>query len=300
MTTTFETIGIISRLKKNQTADTLQSLIAFLERQGKQIIVEKETAKPLKLSVRTIKASELAKQCDLIITVGGDGNMLSAARLAAPYRTPILGINRGKFGFLTDIRPDRLGEMISDILAGNYKEGQRFLLKTEIYSEQKLVNSGLALNDVILAPNETSHMLEFEIQVNQKFMCSQQSDGLIIATPTGSTAYSLSGGGPILHPYLNAILMVPMFPHSLTHRPIVLDGDSEIDILVPDTTERLPRVSCDGQDYMSVHAGDVIKVKKYEVPLRLIHPLSYSYFASLRGKFHWGQRLSNDPQPDQP
>lgn len=289
MKNSFQKIGIISRFRKAGVKDSLKTLINFLESRKLTIVLEADTAKVIPNKLPTVTREDLGKNVDLIISVGGDGNLLSASRIAAPFDTPILGINRGRFGFLTDIRPDEIAERVDEVLQGQFSEERRFMLQAKIKHDQHETKN-LALNDVIIAAHDTAHMMELEIQVNNDFMCAQESDGVIIATPTGSTAYALSGGGPILHPSLNAIVMVPMFPHTLSNRPIVLDGDSKIKITIPKHTHRRAKVTCDGQDSIPIKIGTTIEVVKNDKPLRLIHPLSYRYFDTLRGKLYWGQR----------
>ena len=170
----------------------------------------------------------LGKMCDLAIVVGGDGSMLTAARALAKHGVPVVGINRGGLGFLTDIAPDELEQRLDDVFSGNYEVEQRFMLEGNICREGVSLNQGQALNDVVLSAGSSGRMIEFELYIDDHFVYSQRSNGLIISTPTGSTAYALSGGGPIMHPSLDALVLVPIFPHTLTGRPIVIDGNSKI------------------------------------------------------------------------
>ncbi|MAZ77428.1 MAG: NAD(+) kinase [Legionellaceae bacterium] len=289
MNTQFKTIGIIGRLSKQGMTEALQALIACLQAHKLDIVLEKETAQSLgQPQHNLVNRQALGEQTDLIITVGGDGNLLSAARIAAPNNIPILGINRGKFGFLTDIRPDEINQQVPEILSGNYHEEKRFMLNATVEGQKKAL---LGLNDIIVTPDNTSRMIEFEITVDNNFMCSQRSDGMIIATPTGSTAYALSAGGPILHPDLNSIVMVPMFPHSLNNRPIVISGDSEISICIPENRTTAARATADGQNDLPLAIGSKLTIKKNNQSLRLLHPKDYNYFETLRGKLHWGHKI---------
>lgn len=282
MSSSFQTIGIIARLEKPGVPETLKNLVDFLKKHQLNILLEKDS----------VSRKALVKQADLIITIGGDGCLLSTARIAAPQKTPVLGINRGRFGFLTDIRPNELEAQLEAILSGRFIEEKRFMLQTQLSGKQGN-HKNLALNDVTITAENRTHMLSFEIYVDDKLLCSQQSDGVIIATPTGSTAYALSAGGPIVQPHLDALLIVPMSPHTLSMRPIVLDSNSNIAIKIPD---RQAQVTCDGQDYLPAEPNTHIKVCKSSEPLRLIHPKGYDYFESLRGKLHWGQELRNKEQ----
>lgn len=201
----FKTVGIIGRVKNPKVKDTLHALIDFLSHLAVTIIIEEETADCLTAStLQRIHRDQLGHHCDLLIVVGGDGSLLNAAHAVVNQNTPILGINRGSLGFLTDILPSQL-EKISDILQGNYTVEKRFLLTASISLNGKTLGEGDALNEIALIPDTVPHMLEFEIYIDKQFVCSQNSDGLIVATPTGSTAYALSGGGPILHPQLDHV-----------------------------------------------------------------------------------------------
>jgi len=228
---------------------------------------------------------------------------------------PVLGVNRGRLGFLADIHPGELYTKIGEILDGNYFEETRFLLtsfetgssslndsqkKTTIphsAQESKRVSKhqtkngiklGDALNDIVLLPGEFAHMIEFSVYVNDQFICTQRADGLIVTTPTGSTAYALSGGGPILHPALDAIALVPMFPHTLSSRPIVVAGNSRIEIVISKDNETSPRISCDGEARIPILPGHQVQIHKKAQELRLVHPMDYNYFQTLRTKLHWG------------
>lgn len=291
MTIKFNTIGIIGRLRNPGVKETLHTLVNYLQGLGVAIVVEAETAESIPDSkLATTTRDELGAECDLVIVVGGDGSLLSATHAVIQHETPVLGINRGSLGFLTDIRPKDLHK-IEDILKGQYTLEKRFLLTTTVELHGKTVGSDDALNEIALIPNMTPHMIEFEIYIDDQFVCSQNSDGLIIATPTGSTAYALSGGGPILHPQLDAIVLVPMFPHTLSSRPIVIEGNRRITIIIPPDNSKSPRLSCDGQAYINAPAGSHITISKKPQQLHLIHPLDYNYYAALRSKLHWGKKL---------
>lgn len=292
METKFQNIGIIGNRRTVGIAETVLVLIDFLKAKQVNILLEDATAKLLKINheVTVLPHSQLGEACDLLVVVGGDGCMLSAARIAVLNEVPIVGINRGKLGFLTDIRPDEIDSKMQEILRGQYLEEKRFLLEAK--SDDKRQESGeLALNDVVLTTGATAQMIGFEIYINDKFMCSQRADGMIIATPTGSTAYALSGGGPILHPGLDAVVIVPMFSHGLTNRPIVIDANSEIRIDISTNNKTPPRFTCDGKAYISVALGHSLYINKFQRQLKLIHPCDYNYFKALRSKLYWGQKI---------
>jgi NAD+ kinase len=291
MTIQFKTIGIIGRLRNQGVKETLKALTDYLRELKLDIVVETETAESLPgTDLPTVSREQLGGACDLLIVIGGDGSLLSATHAVVNHEIPVLGINRGSLGFLTDIHPTELTK-IKAILNGEYILEKRFLLTASIELHGKKLGTDDALNEVALIPNMTPHMIEFEIYIDDTFVCSQNSDGLIIATPTGSTAYALSGGGPILHPQLDAIVLVPMFPHTLSSRPIVVEGNQKINIIVSPNNTTSPRLSCDGQAYITTPAGSHITICKKPQALHLIHPLDYNYYEALRSKLHWGKKL---------
>ncbi len=276
-------------------SETVNALYDFLTHRHTEIAVDQDTAQMLSPHHAPIIAdSEIFNHFQLIIVVGGDGSLLNAVHLALPYGLPVLGINRGRLGFLTDIHPNNL-QKVGDVLDGQYHIEPRFLLEAEIYNDNsdQIHSKNIALNDVVLLPGDVAHMIGFEIYINQQFVCQQRADGLIIATPTGSTAYALSGGGPILHPHLDAVVLVPMFPHTLSSRPIVVSGNSEIELRISSGNIISPHVSCDGQKRLPLQPGGRVKVKKNPKMLSLVHPLDYIYFKTLREKLKWESQLHN-------
>ena len=284
---TFEKIGIIGRKSIIGIEEPTSKLLNFLENSGCHVVVESETAMLLDKKPQHIaEKHELPKGLDLIIVVGGDGSLLNAAHLAAPHNVPVLGVNRGTLGFLTDINPDNF-EPIKDILDGEYIEEHRFMLKAHVpinHIAQEVVS---ALNDVVLLPGDITRMINFDVHINNKFCYSLRADGLIIATPTGSTAYALSGGGPIIHPKVNAVVLVPMSPHTLSSRPIVVDGDSTIELVIAKDNPCNPHLSCDGQQQLEVKPGSKVTISKSSNSLRLIHSTNYTYYETLRSKLGW-------------
>jgi NAD+ kinase len=292
-TTPFKKIGIIGRVKTAGVKETLKALLAYLRQLKVEFHIENETAECLDESNLPTRSREaLSETCDLFIVVGGDGSLLHAAHTAVNPNIPVLGINRGSLGFLTDILPSEL-EKIGEILHGKYILEKRFLLTAAIEMNGKILQQDDALNELAMIPDATPHMIEFEIYIDDQFVCSQDSDGIIIATPTGSTAYALSGGGPILHPQLDAIVLVPMFPHTLSSRPIVVEGNRRITIRVSENNKSSPRLSCDGRAYLKAPSGCHINIAKKPQQLHLIHPLDYNYYNSLRSKLHWGKKLNS-------
>lgn len=288
----FSKIGLIGRGQHESSVETLQSLLQLLQARQLEVTLEPRLAKLLNgQSIAQATRDEIGEHCDLVIVVGGDGSMLSAARTLAKYDTPVLGVNRGRLGFLTDVSPDEIEIKVAEVLDGNYERESRFLLDVVVMRDGKPVGRADALNDVVVNSGTSAQMIEFNLYVNDIFVYRQRADGLIVSTPTGSTAYSLSGGGPIMHPTLNAIVLVPMFPHTLTSRPIVVDGDSQIRIEIAARNSIHPPVTCDGQVNMTARPGDSVHVYKTPHQLILIHPVGHSFYASCRDKLGWSHSL---------
>jgi NAD+ kinase len=287
MTQTFKTIGIMGRHKNTETTATMQALITYLKTKPVELVISDAAAKPLPDCNVTFKnAKNLAESVDLIIVVGGDGSLLQAAHHAVEADTPIIGVNRGRLGFLTDILPKDLEARIDAVLAGDFIEDPRFLLEASF--DGRRFNP--ALNDIVLHAGNSAHMIEFEVYVDGHFMCSERSDGMIVATPTGSTAYALSGGGPIVHPGLDAMVLVPMFSHTLSNRPIVMPSEAKLTFIIGEKVSSPPSLSCDGEICSAFHPGDEIHIQAGK-RLKLLHPSDYNYFANVRDKLCWGRKL---------
>ena len=288
----FKNIGLVGRPDHAGVVSSLERLMSYLNKKDLHIITDIGTAKLLDNPQSEIVAkTALRVCCDLLIGVGGDGSMLNVSKYVASSNVPVIGVNRGKLGFLTDILPDEIESKVDDVLSGLYDVEKRFLLDIALVKDNENAYLGSALNDVVLHPGSAAQMIEFELFIDGTFVYSQESDGLIIATPTGSTAYALSAGGPIMHPSLDAIVLAPMYPHSLSSRPVVVDGDSEIKIVIPSTGSRQPQISCDGDLKYSASSGDEFLITKKNVPLHLIHPPNHSFYEACRSKLGWGSRL---------
>jgi NAD+ kinase len=294
MRTSFKKIGLAGRSRQRGQTDVLRELIALLQARGLDVVLEDALGDVLpEDATRLATLDELGAEVDLVIVVGGDGSLLSAARTLAKYDTPVLGVNRGRLGFLTDITPDEIGQQIPAVLDGEFERESRFLLDAEVRRDGEVVGRGEALNDVVVNSGTSAQMIEFELNIDDTFVYRQRADGLIISTPTGSTAYSLSGGGPIMHPRLDAIVLVPMFPHALSSRPIVVDGNSEIRLDILARNRMHPPVTCDGRSNMKARPGDAVHITKYPHHLTLLHPLGHSFYASCRDKLRWSNALVN-------
>ncbi|WP_028389471.1 NAD(+) kinase [Legionella fairfieldensis] len=270
----------------DDVTETLHRLVDFLQNQNISAFLDKDTAENFEINLPVLDRDAMKEQ-DLIVVVGGDGSLLSAARMAIRMNVPVIGINRGRLGFLTDISPQNIENQLTAVLAGEYQEERRFLLHTRIHDDKTTYFHGDALNDVVLSRGNETHLIEFDVIINQQFVCHYRSDGLILATPTGSTAYALSAGGPIMHPQLNAIVLVPMFTHSLSSRPLVVDGQVKIDLKISESNENDLRVSCDGHESRLVKAGQLVSIEKNAQQLRLLHPHDYHYYDTLRIKLGW-------------
>ncbi|MBT8449319.1 MAG: NAD(+) kinase [Gammaproteobacteria bacterium] len=292
MKKTFKHIGIIGKPNNPEVAETANILYQHLITKVDTVLVEEAIAEQMRGNAEHVVSREvMAENSDLVIVVGGDGSMLNAARLLVNYDVPVLGINRGYLGFLTDIGPLDMLERVDEIIAGEYKEELRFLLLARVIRDGKLISESEALNDIVLYPGEISKMLEFEVYIDDMFAFSQRSDGIIVSTPTGSTAYALSGGGPIMHPSIDALVLVPMHPHTLSMRPIVVNIESNIDIVVAESNKHDPQVSYDGQLTFPLEHGDKITIRKKSRQLWLLHPKDYDYYHVLRTKLGWGTKL---------
>lgn len=288
----YTTIGLIGKPNHQGASATISALHHYLTDNNYQILVETSVASSVPINGMNIcSLTEIGEQADLAIVVGGDGYMLGAARVLACFDIGVIGVNRGNLGFLTDLAPNEIIEPLAKILAGESHSEQRFIIEAEVYRHGKLKSANSAVNEAVLHAGKVASMIEFEVYIDNSFMFSQRSDGLIISTPTGSTAYSMSAGGPILTPNLNALSLVPMFPHTLTSRPIVVDGDSEIKLILANENQESLQVSCDGHVILAVMPGDEVIIKKSLNTIRLVHPMDHNYFNVLRSKLSWGNKL---------
>lgn len=287
MTSKFGRVGVIGRSRQQGLETVLADLRAALTAAGATVLLEQRFANFIDDACPLYSREEIGPQADLLIVLGGDGSMLSAAREMLPFGKPMLGVNRGRLGFLTDISPDSLSEQIAAVMHGEYAVEERFLLDACVERAGEVVAQSEALNDVVVNSGTSAQMIEVELCIDGEFVNRQRADGLIVSTPTGSTAYSLSGGGPIMHPALDALLVLPMFPHTLSSRPIVIRGDSEIRIDVLARNRIHPPVTCDGQVNMTARPGDSVLLRRNPTVLTLLHPTGHSFYASCRDKLGW-------------
>lgn len=288
----FKRIALITNSDAKKVAETLNSLIVYLQSNEIDFILDKDSSLlAYQTGLPTMEDNEFDADCDLAIAIGGDGTMLKAAHLACLHEMPLLGINRGRLGFLADIPADAFEEHLNAIFAGTFAEDERFLLHVEVLREGKSLLKSGAFNDVILQKWNIARLIELETYVDDSFLHRQRSDGLIVSTPTGSTAYALAGGGPILHPSLDALALVPICPHTLTNRPIVIDGNSLVEIVVGTREIDHSRLTCDGDIECELAPGDRVRIQKQDKKIRLIHPQGHDHFSILRAKLQWGTEV---------
>jgi len=292
----FSKVILMGRAGVQALSETLFAVKDYLQSLNVTVGLEANTAKLMGASDLPIITSDSPpSDYELVIVVGGDGSLINASHFAVRHNLPVLGINRGQLGFLTDIRPDQLTQ-IDAILSGHYVKEKRFFLQVALSNGDNVEHESLALNDIVISRGDLEHMIEFDTIINNQFVCSQRADGLIISSPTGSTAYSLSGGGPILHPQLEAIVLLPMFAHTLSTRPIVVDSHSTIEIMMCQNKKQMAYLSADGQVKHTMTSGHRITIKRTESLLHLIHPADYNYFSTLREKLGWERQTHRSYQ----
>jgi len=298
MSGNFETVAVVARRRSDNVVDSVLTVEATLQGLGAKVIIEDETAQRLPRSDRaTATRKDLGGCSDLVVVVGGDGSLLGIARELAATGVPVVGVNRGGLGFLAAIAPYEIKQKLTEILQNQFSIEEHFLLHAQVLRDQQAVSESTALNDVVVNPGSMTRMMEFELWVDDEFVYDQRSDGLIIASPTGSTAYSLSAGGPIMHPGLDALVIVPMFPHTLTSRPLVVKGDASVKVRIRDVDDTRPQISCDSQVNVPLEVGDEVVVRKFATPLKLLYPSGHSFYESCRSKLDWASRLGGQSRP---
>ena len=286
----FKKIALIGYPKNTDVIATIKSLYSWLTNKSVEILLDQRLSNIEGLDSEFYALDLIGSSADLAIIIGGDGVMLNAARVLSKFDISVIGINKGNLGFLTDISPENYHTEINGVLAGDYYSENRFLLSFSILRDNKFIINKVALNEVVLHPIQIANLIEFDVFVNKRFLFNQRSDGLIVATPTGSTAYSLSGGGPIISPNLNAITLVPKFPHTLSSRPIVISADNTINLKI--TSDKNPlAITFDGHETIPLQQNDQVIIKKSKHTLNLIHPNSYDYYNVLRNKLGWSNKF---------
>jgi NAD+ kinase len=285
MSASFKTIGLVVRSDMQSRQQSIQQVITVLARHARVLVHCLDFDQPL-ADLSPISMQQLVSEADLVISLGGDGTMLTTARALVDFNTPLLGINLGRLGFLADVSFDLFESYLDAVMDGRYSVEERFLIQGEFYREDELQSTNVALNDIILHSYESASMIEYEISSGGDLIHIQRSDGVIVTTPTGSTAYALSGGGPIMHPSLNTLAIVPICPHTLSNRPIVLPADQPIELRLGQES-LMAKVSYDGHSTTRMSNEDRVRITRYPRPLTLLHPEDYDYFRVLRAKLYW-------------
>jgi len=291
----FHTIALVVRPNTDGIAESVGSVVEFLERGGYEVVLEEQTAAHLGLQLddkRVMSAAGIGAECDAAVVMGGDGTMLGIARQLAPFNVPLIGINQGRLGFMTDIPLEGMHDALARMLGGSYQAERRTLLEGRVMRGDDVIHVGMAVNDMVVSRGAGAGMAELRVEVDGHFMYNQRSDGLIISTPTGSTAYALSAGGPLLHPALGGIVLVPIAPHALSNRPIVLPESSEIVIEI--VRGRDISVNFDMQTFASLQTQDRIVIQRSPHAITFLHPEGWSYYNTLREKLHWNEYPSGE------
>lgn len=287
MNTQFQNIAILGRHDDTRVAEAMQIITPHLANAGVKVFAAVEMR--LELPVTRVDESELCDVADLVIAIGGDGTMLYASQIVRESEIPILGINRGRLGFLADVTPDEMIASVEQVLRGEYTRDSRMLLEARLITESGEETSAFALNDVVLKRRETGRMVDFSTRVDGVFVNTHSGDGMIVATPTGSTAYSLSCGGPIISPQLDAVVVVPVCPHTLTDRPIVIPADQSIEVVLLERDETKASITVDGRSMGEIRPVDRMIISKGKQRITLVHPPSYDFYGILRSKLFWGR-----------
>jgi NAD+ kinase len=289
----FHTVGVIGKRNDARVGPTVRAVCRHLRRRGCDVLVERGTPGAAKgAGVGIVARAELARRCDLAVVVGGDGTLLNAGRTLAPAGVPILGVNQGRLGFMVDVAPEELAAAFDEILKGRYVRDRRLVLAAQIRTRRGARGPFLAINDVVLRNQAAVRMLDFETWLDDEFISQHRADGIIVSTPTGSTAYALSGGGPVIHPSLDALTVVPICPHTFSDRPVVFGSDRAVRIVLNGSRGTRAMCTCDGQHDETLAAGDSVVITRSPHVLELIHPRNYRYFNILRNKLHWGRERS--------
>ncbi len=289
MNAAFKTVGLIGKYKSPEIAAPLLKLGDFLEQRGVRVVIDGLTAEHIGDSrFPVLSLEDIGEDAELAIVLGGDGTMLNIARVLAPFDVALVGVNQGRLGFLTDISIDTMLETIGAILDGDCVTEERMLLEAGIIRGGDKVFGVIAFNDAVLSKGIKGSMIEFEVKIDDRFLYGLRGDGLIVATPTGSTAYALSSGGPIIHPALSAMALVPICPHTFSSRPIVIGSDSVIEIHIRGGADA--RAHFDSHSRVDLVDGDRIVVRRYQHTIRLLHPTGHDYYSMLREKLHWTER----------
>ena len=285
------TIGLFGKYGSKNVGGVIERLCGFVRERGLAVLLEGATADFMDQPCADSRPlDDIGKEIDLAIVVGGDGTMLHVTRSLAHFGVPMIGVNLGRLGFLTDISTEHIDEELTRILDGDFVTEERILLEAEVVRDGKVLHNAYAFNDVVLNKGQLARLIEFETWVNGEYVNSTRADGIIVATPTGSTAYALSAGGPILHPTLPAIVIVPICPHTLSDRPLAVSSDSRIEIVLTSSAQQSAHVTLDGQTNFSIQDQDRVRVRRAAQAAILVHPTHRNHYEVLRAKLGWGEK----------
>lgn len=292
MQSRFRHVALIGKYQAQGIEPVLEDIAQFILRQGAEVTLEHDTAQNTGLAgYPTLDVDGIGAACDLAVVIGGDGTMLHIARELSRYGLPLIGINQGRLGFITDVPVNDVRAALGPMLRGDYEEEHRTMLEGQVLRDGEVIFDGFAMNDVVVSRGATASMVELRVDVDAQFMANLRADGLIVASPTGSTAYALSAGGPILHPAIKGWVLVPIAPHTLSNRPIVLPDASEVTVEI--VAGRDASVNFDMQSLASLLHGDRIRVQRSAHQVRFLHPRGWSYYATLRKKLHWNEGVGS-------
>ena len=279
-------VGLVAKYEEPKAAEMVSWLVPWLKERGRRVLVESGMSR---VGGRSCSKKEMARKADLIVVLGGDGTLLSIARLVERPSVPILGVNLGGLGFITEVAVDELESILAKTLAGNFTVEKRMTLEIQVHSKRRKTKKFRVLNDAVITKGARARIIDLETHIGKEYLCTYRADGLIISTPTGSTAYSLAAGGPILYPSLGAIVLTPICPHTLTNRPIVVSSKATIRVSLRSSGDTV-FLSPDRQQGVLLNNGDVVEVRDYRIPISLEEAPSRSYFEILRNKLKWGER----------
>jgi NAD+ kinase len=286
----FKTIALIGRFRSAGVAKALGTLGEYLRKQGRTVLVEKESAATNGVTGFPVADyDEIGARADLVVVQGGDGSMLNAARNLAGHDVSLIGVNQGRLGFMTDIASSKMIDAMAEILAGKHATEERTMLAAEVHRDGAITLATLALNDAVVNKGSVGRLIEFVVNIDGEFVYDLRADGLIVATPTGSTAYALSSDGPIMQPSVPGFALVPICPHTLSNRPIMVSDRSTIEISLKRASDA--RLHFDGQLQCDLLEGDRVVIRRAEHTIKFVHPPGYSYFTMLREKLHWSEGL---------
>jgi NAD+ kinase len=297
----FANVALIGNDRDARVVESMQILANHLHTRGRRVLADQEGAVDFgKTAITRLTEQNIAEKADLVVAIGGDGTMLHAARLAAPHSVPVLGVNRGRLGFLADFGPQDMRDRLDEILAGKFVKDVRAMLRATLHSKAAGEQTSNALNDVVLQKWQTGRILDFETWIDGRYVNTHGGDGVVVATATGSTAYALSCGGPILYPELDALVLAPICPHTLSDRPIVVRGSSIVEIRLLERPDTQAQVTCDGVSLGEITPGDKLVIGPADMQVTLLHPSDHDYYRILRSKLRWGRgdRVLGAPPSD--